>query len=540
MDETRVRLTLVFIWMLLVLPRGEASKDNCLNIVQYIYHSLGLRSRAQGSLNIAGEWTSSSCEVRPGPQFFTRYIKILRNSTWEGYFHRYNDSQCSEPKLSLYMRGFYKVMDEPLETIKGSSKAFFNFSAIELYPHNRHEKEIAINTSAGHCRNTLKVVRTLDSTDVFAVDKRAFRRRACRSAFGFLESEFSGLKLETRRKKSSKYDKLYFGEVPTIRASRKFKPGSYQLPLIRYNSNNCTKCMKIRFGTGARPPKFVWKPPRLGRLEGEWASTTCEASPGGVFLTRHFKFTNSQSSRKWECHYYFYVDSECKRRDFELNGKGHFWYAAPSTKVKGAAEYVFTMTEAAITPFDKITTRMLNTATPNTCGKTGTWKTNVKQDITETQGCKLYGISLPKTEYDLLKMDTDHQDNRLLYVGQRASDGSDPSSPSKRATSFQVPLIECSSYKFKFLPPTARPTTRLTTRNRIVLSIGTLPTRRKEITTRRRTDRDPGGQTIHSRNGNGSNANTQNVEYLYRNSAASVLSKLLLVLSTVFVSTWID
>lgn len=427
-------------------------------------------------------------------------------------------------------------MDEPLETIKGSNKAFFNFSTIQLYPHNGYEQEMVINTSAGHCPNTLEVVRSLDSTDVFEVDNRAFRRRACRNAFGFLESEFSGLKLETRRKKSSKYDKLYFGEVPTTRVSRKYKPNSYQLPLIRYNSHNCTKCIKIRLGTGARPPKFVWKPPRLGLLEGEWASTTCEAIPGGVFLTRHFKFTNSQSSRKWECNYYFYVDSECKKRDFELNGKGHFSYAIPSKAVNGASEYVFTMTEAAIRPLDKITTRMLNTATPNTCGKTGTWKTNVKQDITQTQGCKLYGISLPNTEYDLLKMDTDHRDNRLLYVGQRASDDSDPSTPSRRATSFQVPLIECTSYKFKFVPPTTRPTSRPTTRIGIVFSIGTLPTKRKESTTRRRTDRDPGRQTTHNRSGNGSDVNTENVEYLYRNSAASLLSKLLLVLSTVVVS----
>ena len=45
-----------------------------------------------------------SCEVRPGPQFFTRHITIFRNGTWEGYFYRYNDSQCSEPKLSLHVR----------------------------------------------------------------------------------------------------------------------------------------------------------------------------------------------------------------------------------------------------------------------------------------------------------------------------------------------------------------------------------------------------------------------------------------------------
>ena len=129
-----------------------------------------------------------SCEVRPGPQFFTRYIKILRNATWEGYFHRYNDSLCSEPKLSLHMHGFYKVSNEPLETIKGSSKAFFNFTSITLYPHNEYEKEKVINVSNRHCPDTLRVVRNR-SKDRFEVNVRAFRKRACRNSFGFLESE---------------------------------------------------------------------------------------------------------------------------------------------------------------------------------------------------------------------------------------------------------------------------------------------------------------------------------------------------------------
>ena len=39
------------------------------------------------------------------------------------------------------MRGFYKVSKEALENIKGSNKAFFNFTSINLYPHNEHEQE---------------------------------------------------------------------------------------------------------------------------------------------------------------------------------------------------------------------------------------------------------------------------------------------------------------------------------------------------------------------------------------------------------------
>lgn len=495
-------LAVFIVCILSVFQKCETS-GNCLRIVKYIYHSLGIRSDASVSPRIVGEWTSSSCEVRPGPQFFTRYIKILRNATWEGYFHRYNDSDCSQPKFSLHMHGFYKVYDEALPSIKGSNKAFFNFTRLDLYPHNEYEQERVINASIRHCPNTVRVVRSIGSRDLLEVDTRAFRKRACRNTFGFLESEFYALKLETRKKKGSEYDQLFFAEIPTIKVTRKYMPKSYQLPLQRFNAHNCTNCMKIRFGTGPRPPKLPQqRPPIPVRLDGQWASSTCESIPSGRFLTRHFKFISASLS--WEAHYYFYLDSDCKTLDFELIGKGQFVGGIPSRVVPGAYEYVFTMTKAAMTPYDPVTTRLLNTLAPNLCGEKQ-WVTGKTQDITPTKGCGMYGIYLPHTEYDLLKMGNSSQGRRLLYVGQRSTDLSAPNSPSKRATSFQVPLVECSSFKFKFVPPTTRPATRTTTRfgkrpGSPILQI-TIPTlRRKEINTTRRVDQETTAKTTNKKN----------------------------------------
>ena len=75
--------------------------------------------------------------------------------------------------------------------------------------------------------------------------------------------------------------------------------------------------MKIRSGTGSRPPKFLPTPPRPVNLDGQWASTTCEATLGGGFLTRHFKFT--KDSLSWEAHYYFFLDNDCKNLNFWAN-----------------------------------------------------------------------------------------------------------------------------------------------------------------------------------------------------------------------------
>lgn len=79
----------------------------------------------------------------------------------------------------------------------------------------------------GYCLNMLEVVRSLDFIDVFEVDNRVFRWWVCRNVFGFLELEFFGLKFEIWRKKSFKYDKLYFGEVFIIRVFRKYKFNFY-------------------------------------------------------------------------------------------------------------------------------------------------------------------------------------------------------------------------------------------------------------------------------------------------------------------------
>lgn len=432
-----------------------------------------------------------SCEVRPGPQFFTRHITIFRNGTWEGYFYRYNDSQCSEPKLSLHVRGYLKLSLDP---VKDTNKAHFNFTRVNVYPHNEHEQQEIVNVSNRHCPNSLRVFRSLRSgIHVFEVNLRAFRKRACRNSFGISESEFSKLKLETRRRKGSKYDKLYFAEIPTIRVTR-HKPKSYQLPLQRYNANNCTICRKIQSGTGVRPPKLPQVPPLKVDLEGEWASTTCETTSGGALQTRHFKF--NKEAKKWECHYFFYHDAACKDLEAIIQFKGRFKGGISSKKVAGAYDYVFTMTQATITPTLSFVTELLNSAQKDSCGKVS-WKTNVAQNITPTFGCAQYGISLPDTEYDLVKMEKNPEGKKLLYVGQRASDGTQPSSPSRRPTSFYLPLVECSSYKsVKFVPPTTRPTTRLTTR-----AARPFPTlREKPLTTRRRTDRETIGKATSKKN----------------------------------------
>lgn len=424
----------------------------------------------------------SRCEVRPGPKFVTRYFKIFSNSTWNARFHHYTDYQCTKPSFTLLFKGFFK-MSNRASTSKflGATEANFNYSSITIYPHTADVERNILSVSKRSCPRTLRNINTVPGIGVYSAQPQVFSKRTCRTSFGISRYELSVVKKDTLGKKTSDYDLLYFGEVQTGRSRRKYNPKSYQLPLKRYNVPNCTVCRTIRGSTAVHPPTFPKIRPRPVLLDDAWGSWTCETRPGS-FLTRYMVFYYKK--RHWEGYFNYFKDPYCKKLMFTLYGKGVFSGGSRSTKVKGGEDYVFTLTDASITPYDRTTTRELNSISRNNeCGKDGEWVRGEAMDITQSKGCRLYGISLPNTQYDLLKMDFNENGDRELYVGQEPSDNTSPTSPALRPTSYQIPMLKCTAFTNDFIPPTPEPTKKPSTRYPkppIINPILTVPTLKRK------------------------------------------------------------
>lgn len=171
-------------------------------------------------------------------------------------------------------------------------------------------------------------------------------------------------------------------------------------------------------------------------LDGFWISMRCEVRPYGLFLNREFFFNTK--SKYWTGKHEYFRDPQCKSPMFTLTAEGAFTIGPPSKEIPDAVLCDFDILDSAITPKDPQFASNLNGFPA--CGAKSSWKVGQAGNLSISGGCQELGISVPSTEFELIRFSTVKPGLIFLYLG-------DGSEEHKRPTSFQLPLVQCTSYE---------------------------------------------------------------------------------------------
>ncbi|XP_053402376.1 protein APCDD1-like [Mercenaria mercenaria] len=408
---------------------------------------------------LSGHWTSSSCEIRPGPEFVLRKYLFRRNS-FQAQLYYYADEHCKRATHFISAKGSVKI-SRPSWRTPGAHETRYTLSDISVIPYTQEKAELFGKLMVRYCkRSEVTYVLPYKKFPIFQFtkysknnDKNDFIESDfdCAKIFNFTMNELQLVRMEKRKLKSARYgdvsrktrarSELFLGDISTnMKYRRQYVPTHYQTPLVKSKTQGCNVCRVIANATHMSPPVLDDQGTIEVGLYGEWVSQRCETRPNGQYLTRYLSFLKNRKS--WQGVYEFYKDPLCSEATFKIEVKGTYVKGRRSDKIHSANNYLFKTSRLKVTALDFHTVSYLNSYYGDGCGNPGTWKLGVTQDVTDTKGCVTFGISLPNIEYELMKTEYEGRKS-FLFVGQRPSDFVSMASPKNRPTSFQGALVKC-------------------------------------------------------------------------------------------------